>query len=258
MEKEHQETEIWLGGCPDYTYNSEADYTGSMIEVWYDGDIAHVHWDNAASGSSGTSGGSQPGVGGGSGTSSGTSGGQGTNTGDESGSPSKPSGGTESGTGEGSGTGIGGDSNTGSDGGTTSGGNDGGIASLPYTEWEKISDFGDKTKVTKVKRGELIRYNNKMYVSTADKEYSENQWYRDNPENSNNARSLVCIDNSKIVQFYDGAYVEGWNKFQIYMDYGNIYKTKDGRYYLYIGDPCYQNCPEEEANAGQWVQITSP
>ena len=43
--------------CPDYSYDPSADYTQSVITVWADGDVPHVHWSAVAGGGS-TGGGS--------------------------------------------------------------------------------------------------------------------------------------------------------------------------------------------------------
>lgn len=130
------------------------------------------------------------------------------------------------------------------------------IPSFSYKEWPTTTDFSDnKTVTTTLTTGELFTYKGKHYVSLQDKIYTESQWYQDNPDNPNNANTLVCIDNSKIVTERDGRYREDWNKYQIYMNYGDIYKTRKGEYYFYKGDSCDQDCPEENAVPGQWVKL---
>lgn len=46
---------------------------------------------------------------------------------------------------------------------------------------------------------------------------------------------MICIDDSKIVTELDGEYLADWNQFAIYMNYGDIYKTRTGECYFYKG-----------------------
>lgn len=66
---------------------------------------------------------------------------------------------------------------------------------------------------------------------------------------------MICIDDSKIVTELDGEYLVDWNQFAIYMNYGDIYKTRTGECYFYKGASCYQGCPEEKADSDCWVKL---
>lgn len=111
-----------------------------------------------------------------------------------------------------------------------------------------VSSDPQASQTTTLQTGDLFTYKNKLYVAVAGGTYTENQWYKDNPDNSNNAFKLVCIDNSQIVSKAD-------DERKIYMKYGNIYKTEAGVYYFYKGDPCYQNCPEGSNYSDPWVKL---
>lgn len=44
------DAETTYHACSDYGYDAAADYTGSVVMVWYDGTEVHVHWENVGSG----------------------------------------------------------------------------------------------------------------------------------------------------------------------------------------------------------------
>ena len=153
-------------------------------------------------------------------------------------------------------TGDSSDSESSGETGNSGGSSNNTIQSFSYKEWPTTIDFSNNKNVTTtLTTGELFTYKGKHYISLQDKTYIENQWYQDNPDNANNAKSLVCIDDSKILSELDGKYLVDWKKFAIYMNYGEIYKTRTGDYYFYKGDPCYQNCPEETAASDCWIKL---
>lgn len=160
------------------------------------------------------------------------------------------------------GSGDTGGSGSGSGGSESSGetGNSGGsssntIQSFTYKEWPTTDFSNNKTVTTTLTTGELFTYKGKHYISLQDKTCTENQWYQDNPDNANNVYSMICIDDSKIVTELDGEYLADWNQFAIYMNYGDIYKTRTGECYFYKGASCYQGCPEEKADFDCWVKL---
>lgn len=118
-----------------------------------------------------------------------------------------------------------------------------------------VSSDPNASQATTLQTGDLFTYKNKLYVAVAGGTYTENQWYKNNPDNSNNAQNLVCIDSSKIVSKTNEEDVPGWNARKIYMKYGDIYKTEAGVYYFYKGDSCYQDCPEGSNYSDPWVKL---
>ncbi|MDY2854886.1 MAG: type II secretion system protein [Oliverpabstia sp.] len=201
---------------------------GGMAWVEYDGnnDKTILHYDG--SDSTGGSGGSTTG-----GSTAGSNGG--------------------STTGDNISTGSGG--STGTD--TTASGDDKILKACANKTWTllDVSSDSEATQTTTLQRGDLFTYKHKLYVAVAGKSYTENKWYKDNPDNANNARNLVCIDNSQIISKADEKDVPGWNARKIYMKYGDIYKTEAGVYYFYNGDPCYQDCPEGSNYSDPWVKL---
>ena len=153
-------------------------------------------------------------------------------------------------------TGDSSDSESSGETGNSGGSSSNTIQSFTYKEWPTTTDFSNnKTVTTTLTTGELFTYKGKHYISLQDKTCTENQWYQDNPDNANNVNSMICIDDSKIVTELDGEYLADWNQFAIYMNYGDIYKTRTGECYFYKGASSYQGCPEEKADSGCWVKL---
>lgn len=252
---------VW-GGCSDYTYNPEADYTGSVIEVWYDGTSVHVHWDEAPSGSgsgSGTGSGSGAGSGtgtlpGGSGTESGSGTGSGTGTlpggsGSESGSGTGSETGTVPG---GSGTGSG--SETAGGTGTVQGGSGTGSPAKPSGSYvlnaSTALNYPEKPKENQslsVFMGERYAHNGKVYIVTTDRQFSSSYYLQPGDQD---AKYLFIEPNGTLIHER-----ERDDKHMGQLNAGDIYVTNDGKKYIRKVTASDGEAPTIDHDAGRWLLI---
>ncbi len=251
--KLRQQTDGWQSsGTENSLHSVFSEVIGSPVAggtawVEYDGnnDRTILHYD----GSGQTGGGSSMGGSSGSTTGGSTAG----STGDSTANGSAIGGTGGSTTEDNISTGSGG--STGTD--TTASGDSKILKACASNTWTLLDVSSDPqaSQTTTLQTGDLFTYKNKLYVAVAGGTYTENQWYKDNPDSSNNAFKLVCIDNSQIVSKADEVDVPEWNERKIYMKYGDIYKTEAGVYFFYKGDSCYQDCPEGSNYSDPWVKL---
>ena len=233
---------VW-GGCSDYTYNPEADYTGSVIEVWYDGTSVHVHWDEAPSGS-----------GSGSGTGSGSGAGSGTGTlpggsGSESGSGTGSETGTVPG---GSGTGSG--SETAGGTGTVQGGSGTGSPAKPSGSYvlnaSTALNYPEKPKENQslsVFMGERYAHNGKVYIVTTDRQFSSSYYLQPGDQD---AKYLFIEPNGTLIHER-----ERDDKHMGQLNAGDIYVTNDGKKYIRKVTASDGEAPTIDHDAGRWLLI---